>query len=126
MDVGSCCFPTKAAAPGSGCVLPWLCLHCIRVARRAAKQRAVAGDFCWEAASWCLQICSAGPLAAGGNQCVAAHRREASLITCLEVIYLGVCSDLAGAESCMVWQRFPEWAQGKADLGERKLWVGKW
>lgn len=61
----------------------------------------------------------------GGNQWLA-HGPEASLVTCLEVTYLGVCSDLAGVESCMVWQRFPEWAQGKVDLGERKHCVGKW
>ena len=99
------------------------CRHRIRVAPIAAKQLTAAGDFCWEAASWCFQICSAGPLAAGGNQCLA-QRHEASLITCLEVTYLGVCSDLAGVESCMVWQRFPEgpkakrtWEKGSSGWG---------
>lgn len=35
------------------------------------------------------------------------------------------CSDLTGAESCMAWQRFPEWFQGKAVWERRSSRCGK-
>lgn len=109
-------FPPRTALPG-------LC-HPSACTPSGQHPQLLDGGSCWEgAASWWFQLSCPGPRAADRTQCLA-HSHETPLITCLEVTSHGFCADLARVEGCVVWQRFPEWAQAKRIWERRSSGLG--
>lgn len=105
-----------------GTALPGLC-HPSACTPSGQHPQQWDGGSCWEgAASWWFQLSSPGPRAADRTQRLT-HSHEAPLITCLEVTSHRICGDLAKVEGCVVWQRFPEWAQAK-QIWERSSGLG--
>lgn len=105
----------QGTAPGSAWALPSCCLPPIRATSPGAGWRLLL--VVPVQLSWALR-CRRDP--------GLAHSHEAPLITCLQVTSHRFCGDLARVGGLCGLAEISRMGPGKADLGEGKLWVGKW